>query len=119
MICLPVDSSTPSKKKDSVTLTCELSATDEVTGYEWVHVTYDLNGTEQAETIFSGPTVNIDTALEENRGEWVCRFYGKEGMLGNVTHHLHLMSKLNSRENIFMIIRPDRVQNCYAYYTIS
>lgn len=83
-----------SQKKDSVLLTCQLSDTSEVTDYEWVHVTYDLNGTKSVGPVQKGKTLSIK-ATEENRGEWACHFYRKDGILGNVTYHVQLMSKFS------------------------
>ncbi|KAF7226956.1 transcript variant X4 [Nothobranchius furzeri] len=69
-----------SKKKGSVGLTCQLSDASEVTKYEWVHATYDLNGTKS-----DGPILKEQTIYPEHGGEWTCQYYGKEGFLGNVT----------------------------------
>lgn len=91
-VFLSVDSSL-SKKKDSVTLTCQLSDASEVTDYEWVHVTYDINGTQSVGSIQKGKTLNIDQGSEENWGEWTCRFSSKVGVLGNVTYQVQQMSK--------------------------
>lgn len=75
--------------KDSVALTCQMTDASEVTGYEWVQVTYDLN-----DTMSEGPVVKGQTlTLKENWGEWTCRYFGKEGLLGNVTTHVQMMSK--------------------------
>ncbi|XP_034730133.1 contactin-2-like [Etheostoma cragini] len=84
-----------SKKTGSVTLTCQLTDTSKVTDYEWVHVIYDLNGTQSVRSIQKGNTLSISKASEENQGEWTCRFYGKEGILGNVTYHIQTMSHLS------------------------
>lgn len=84
-------------------LTCQLSDTSEVTDYEWVRVTYDPNGTQSFETIQKGNKLSISVS-EEIQGEWTCRFYGRGGILGNVTHHIQLMSKLSLSmlyENMF------------------
>ncbi|XP_047454395.1 lymphocyte activation gene 3 protein-like [Mugil cephalus] len=85
-----------SQKKNSVALTCELSDASEVTEYEWVHVIYDLNNTQSISDVRKGKTLSIKGS-EENFGEWTCRFSGKEGILGNVTHHLQLMSGLSGK----------------------
>ncbi|XP_039973495.1 hemicentin-2-like isoform X2 [Xiphias gladius] len=99
LIVAKIDSSVPSKKKGSVTLTCQLSDASEVTDYEWVHVTYDLNGTQSVGFIQKGKTLSISQGSEENQGEWACRFSGKEGILGNVTYHVQLMSGLNGQKS--------------------
>ena len=93
MFFLTVDSSVPSKKKGSMMLTCQLSDVSQVTNYEWLQVTYDLNGTQKVEFIQKGKTLSIDQGSEKNQGEWACRFSGKEGILGNVTYHIQVMSK--------------------------
>ncbi|KAM7383294.1 hypothetical protein PAMP_002960 [Pampus punctatissimus] len=89
----------PSKKKASVTLTCNLTDESEVTDYEWVHMTYDLNGTQSVGSIQKGKTLSISKVSDENWGEWTCHFYGKEGILGNVTYHLQLMSGLSGKKS--------------------
>lgn len=78
-----------------MTLTCQLTDSSEVTDYEWVHVVYDLNGTQSVGSIQKGKTLSISKVSEENMGEWTCLFYGKEGILGNVTYHIQLMSKFS------------------------
>ncbi|XP_056236256.1 lymphocyte activation gene 3 protein-like [Seriola aureovittata] len=99
LVVAKIDSSVLSKKKDSVTLTCQLSDTSEVTDYEWVHVTYDINGTQSVESIQKGKTLSISQVSEENWGEWVCRFTSKDGILGNVTYHAQLMSGLKGQKS--------------------
>ncbi|KAF7670152.1 hypothetical protein LDENG_00050160 [Lucifuga dentata] len=92
LIVAKIDSNISSKKRSSVTLTCHLSDPREVTEYEWVHVTYDLNGTQFVRSIQKDKEkeLTISKMSEENFGEWTCRFYGKFGILGNVTYQLHL-----------------------------
>ncbi|XP_044064948.1 lymphocyte activation gene 3 protein-like [Siniperca chuatsi] len=92
LVVAKIDSSIPSKKTGSVTLTCQLTDPSEVIDYEWVHVVYDLNGTQSVGSIQKGKTLSITKVSEDNWGEWACRFYGKEGILGNVTYHIQLMS---------------------------
>lgn len=93
LFALPVVSSIAQKTKHPVTLTCQLTDESEVTDYEWVHVVYNHNNTPSAEFIQKGKTLTINTASEKNQGEWVCRFYGGEGILGNVTYHLQQLSE--------------------------
>ncbi|TDH11641.1 hypothetical protein EPR50_G00063060 [Perca flavescens] len=88
-----------SKKTGSVTLTCQLTDTSKVINYEWVNVIYDLNGTQSVRSIQKGKTLIISKVSEENQGEWTCRFYGKEGILGNVTYHIQLMSGLSGQKS--------------------
>ncbi|XP_067457287.1 lymphocyte activation gene 3 protein-like [Thunnus thynnus] len=99
LVVAKIDSTTPSKKKASMTLTCQLTDESEVTEYEWVHVTYDLNGTQSVESIQNGKTLSIGKVSDENWGEWACRFYGKEGILGNVTYNVQLMSGLSGKKS--------------------
>ncbi|XP_040900178.1 lymphocyte activation gene 3 protein-like [Toxotes jaculatrix] len=98
LVVAKIESSITSKKKGSMALTCQLSDTSEVTNYEWVHVTYDLNGTQSVESVQKGKILNISQESEANRGEWVCRFSGKEGILGNVTYHVQLMSGVSGQK---------------------
>ncbi|XP_068998594.1 lymphocyte activation gene 3 protein-like [Embiotoca jacksoni] len=87
------------KKKDSMTLTCQLTDTSEITEYEWLQVIYDLNGTESVGPVLKGKTLIISKVSEEKWGEWTCRFYGKEGILGNITYHAHQMSGLSGHKS--------------------
>lgn len=88
-----------SQEKDSVTLTCQLTDTSEVIKYEWVYVTYDLNGTESVVSVHKQNPLTISEVSEESWGEWTCRFYGNKGLLGNVTHHIPLMSGLSGEKS--------------------
>ncbi|KAK2844742.1 hypothetical protein Q5P01_011401 [Channa striata] len=99
LVVAKIDSSISSKKKGSMTLKCQLSDESEITDYEWFRVTYDLNGNKSAESIQKGKTLIISEMPEENNGEWSCLFYGKEGILGNVTHHVQLMSGLSGKKS--------------------
>ncbi|KAM9723523.1 lymphocyte activation gene 3 protein [Menidia menidia] len=76
------------KKRDSVMLTCQVTDSSEIKEYEWVHVTYDLNGTESAGPVQKGQTVT----LKNSWGGWTCRYYGRDGVLGNVTYQVPMMS---------------------------
>lgn len=78
----------------SVILTCDLSDDTEVTGYEWVHLTYDFNGTLSESSVHQGKDLRINTAAEINSGGWTCRFYGDHGILGNVTYSIPVISHL-------------------------
>ncbi|KAK5861782.1 hypothetical protein PBY51_017232 [Eleginops maclovinus] len=95
LVVAKIVSSTPLKKTGSVTLTCQLTDAKGVTDYEWVHVVSDLNGSQSVQSVQKGNTLSIDTTSEENQGEWACRFYGKDGVLGNVTYHNQMMSGLS------------------------
>ncbi|KAM4601514.1 lymphocyte activation gene 3 protein [Polymixia lowei] len=83
-----------STRRAPATLSCDLSDPSEVTNYEWAHVTFDLNGTQSVTSIQEGKVLKFNSATEENAGEWTCRFYGKKGILGNVTYHIHQIGGL-------------------------
>lgn len=89
---LTVDISLPAYKADSVTLTCRLTDTSEVTRYEWVHPDFDRTANRSVTSTHAGKELTVDKRSGENQGEWTCRFYGEQGLLGNVTHHVTLMS---------------------------
>ncbi|XP_035259450.1 hemicentin-1-like [Anguilla anguilla] len=94
LVTAQVRSAAPVKPNAPVTLTCELSDDTGVTGYEWVQVTYDSNGTQSATPKQWTKTLRIPKMTEEHSGEWVCRYSGKQGILGNVTYHFQVMSHL-------------------------
>ncbi|XP_068179482.1 lymphocyte activation gene 3 protein-like [Antennarius striatus] len=98
LVVAKIDSSTLSHKQGSVTLTCLLTDTTEITRYEWVHVVYDISGSQSVVSIQSGKTLQISKISAAAQGEWICRFYGKEGMLGNISYHFPLMSGLFEHE---------------------
>ncbi|KAL0985111.1 hypothetical protein UPYG_G00153030 [Umbra pygmaea] len=79
-------------QKTPATLTCHLSNTSEVTDYEWVQVNSDPNNTQSVSSFQKGRVLKINKETDRNSGQWVCRFYGKQGVLGNVTYHIPLMS---------------------------
>lgn len=89
-----VDISLPANKADSVTMTCQLTDASEVTRYEWVHRHLHHSSNQSVTSTHSGKELTIDKTSGENQGEWTCRFYGKQGVLGNVTHHMTVMSTL-------------------------
>ncbi|CAK6966220.1 lymphocyte activation gene 3 protein-like [Scomber scombrus] len=99
LVVAKIDSSTPSKTKAAVTLTCQLTDASDVTDYEWVRVTYDINGTQSVGPIQKGKTISISRESDEKWGEWACRFYGKEGILGNITYHVPLMAGLTGQKS--------------------
>lgn len=73
-----------------VTLTCRLSDTSEVTGYDWVREVHSDGGVQSARVIQRGKFLRVSNMSE---AAWTCRYYGKEGILGNVTHNAPQMSK--------------------------
>ncbi|KAM8871158.1 lymphocyte activation gene 3 protein [Spinachia spinachia] len=95
LVVAQVHISIPSQNAGSVLLTCHLTDTSGVTSYEWVRVLYDLNGSRSVGPILRGKSLSISTMSERNQGEWVCRFYGSDGLLGNVTYHIQQMSGLS------------------------
>lgn len=87
-----------------MTLDCQLTDTSDVTHYEWVHVAYDNKGTRSFGTILKGKLLTLNTISEEKQGEWTCRFYGKQGVLGNVTDHIPLMSEFSPLDFFLFVI---------------
>ncbi|XP_030641333.1 lymphocyte activation gene 3 protein [Chanos chanos] len=79
-------------RNGSRTLTCHLSNASEVTAYEWLRVTYDVNGTQTVTPAGKSKVMTIPKVTETDIGEWVCCFSGKQGILGNATYHLHMIS---------------------------
>lgn len=98
---LTVDRSISSDKRGSMTLKCQLTDTSDVTDYEWVHVAYDNEGTRSFGTILKGKLLRLNKMSEEKQGEWTCRFYGKQGVLGNVTDHIPLTSEFSPLDFFF------------------
>ncbi|XP_055019793.1 lymphocyte activation gene 3 protein isoform X2 [Boleophthalmus pectinirostris] len=74
--------------KEAVELTCRLSDPSAVTKYKWIYTTFDLNGTEFTASVQTGQRVTVS---QTSGGQWTCLFYGQQGLLGNVTHHIHNM----------------------------
>lgn len=79
-------------KAGSVTMTCQLTDTSEVAHYEWVHRDFDHGGNPSVVSIHKGKNLEITQTSGDDKGEWTCRFYGKQGILGNVTHRIAVMS---------------------------
>lgn len=73
-------------------MTCQLTDTSEVTHYEWVHQDFDHSGNLAVVSIHKGKDLTVAKMSGDDKGEWTCRFYGKQGILGNVTHHMAVMS---------------------------
>lgn len=90
--CFVFFSVVQAKRKGFVMLTCQLTDTSQDTEYEWVPAKYDLNGTLTEGRIQRGQSF----VMEDNWDEVTCRYYGKQGLLGNVTHHHQVMSKFSS-----------------------
>lgn len=84
-----LSSNTEGKK----TLTCHISNTSHVTDYEWIHVEYRVNNTQTFTSIKKSASKVLVISKEKHLGEWVCRFYNHQQLLGNVTYHLQMMSE--------------------------
>jgi len=86
-------SSSSSSGNGPVTLTCHLSNSDQITSYEWLRVTYGPNDTQTVTSVQKTNSFRIKQVTEEHAGEWMCRYYGKQGFLGNVTYQFHIMGR--------------------------
>lgn len=90
-----VDSSGQSNRRGGpVTLTCHLSDTSEVTHYDWVReVPSDSGGggVQSVGVVKRGKILNVSNV---SNALWTCQYYGKKGLLGNVTYYTPQMSKL-------------------------
>ncbi|XP_065126181.2 uncharacterized protein [Paramisgurnus dabryanus] len=82
--------SSSSSKTGQMSLTCHLSDPSQVTSYEWLHVTYGINDTQTMTLVTKSKILRIQKLTEQEIGEWVCRYYGKDGFLGNVTYQIHM-----------------------------
>ncbi|KAI7807036.1 lymphocyte activation gene 3 protein-like [Triplophysa rosa] len=80
-----------SSSKGQMTLTCHLSNFSQVTSYEWLRVIYGVNNTQTVTSVSTSKSLKIPKVSEQDIGEWVCRYNGKDGLLGNVTYQLHMM----------------------------
>ncbi|KAG9344942.1 hypothetical protein JZ751_009482 [Albula glossodonta] len=70
LVTAQVRSMVPVKPNAPVTLTCDVSNDTGVTGYEWVRVTYNLNGTQTVNEKQKSKTLKIQKMTEEFSGEW-------------------------------------------------
>ncbi|XP_063054346.1 hemicentin-2-like [Engraulis encrasicolus] len=98
LVTAQVLSSLPSKKSSGLTLTCQLSNDREVTIYEWLRVNYDNASVATITSLGEGRTLKLPVVTTDDIGEWVCRYHGRNGPLGNVTYHLQLMGGLEAGE---------------------
>lgn len=57
---------------------------------------YGPNDTQTVTSVQKTKSFRIQEVNEKDVGEWVCRYYGKQGILGNVTYELHVMGRLSS-----------------------
>lgn len=99
-------------------LSCQLSDPSEVTDYEWVHVSYDINGTESVGPVQEGQTIPV----KEDFGEWTCRYLGENGLLGNVTTQVHLMGKTHNKYELHMeagFISTGKSHSLFSFFFFS
>lgn len=87
-----------------MTLTCHLSNSSQVNSYEWLRVSYGVNSTQTLTSVSKVNSLKIPKVSEQDNGEWVCRYYGKEGLLGNVTYQLHMMGMSKNELVILKIL---------------
>ncbi|KAG7336020.1 hypothetical protein KOW79_000713 [Hemibagrus wyckioides] len=87
-----------SHKNGKTTLTCRISSTSQVTNYEWIHVEYGVSDTQIFTSVQNSSSKMLSIPKEKHLGEWVCRFYNKQQLLGNVTYHLQMMSGLEGKQ---------------------
>lgn len=97
LVVAKIESSGQSNRggRGPVTLTCRLSDTSEVTGYDWVREVHSEGGVQSAAVIQRGKFLRVSNMSE---AAWTCRYYGKEGILGNVTHNAPQMSGLSGQK---------------------
>uniref|UniRef100_A0A8C6UJE1 Ig-like domain-containing protein n=1 Tax=Neogobius melanostomus TaxID=47308 RepID=A0A8C6UJE1_9GOBI len=91
----PVEVEVLSRNEASLTLTCQLSDTSDVTEYEWIYTASDLSGNRFIASVQKGRTVTLS---QESEGQWTCRFSGEQGVLGNVTYNIQHMSSGNEEK---------------------
>uniref|UniRef100_A0A4W4H880 Ig-like domain-containing protein n=1 Tax=Electrophorus electricus TaxID=8005 RepID=A0A4W4H880_ELEEL len=85
-----------SSRSDNVVLTCDLSNASQVTDYEWLRSTYDINATQTLTSVQksrSNSLTILNAEVKDQEG-WVCRYYEQQRLLGNVTFHMQMMSGL-------------------------
>uniref|UniRef100_A0A8C2FGU6 Ig-like domain-containing protein n=1 Tax=Cyprinus carpio TaxID=7962 RepID=A0A8C2FGU6_CYPCA len=82
-----------SSSSGPVTLTCHLSNSSQITSYEWLRVTYGPNNTQTVTSVRKTKSYRIQEVTEKDAGEWMCRYYGEQGVLGNVTYQIHVMGR--------------------------
>ncbi|XP_027005833.2 neural cell adhesion molecule 2-like [Tachysurus fulvidraco] len=87
-----------SNKNGKMTLTCRISSTSQVTDYEWIHVEYSVNDTQIFTSVQKSTSKVLSVQKEKQFGEWVCRFYNKQQLLGNATYQPHIMSGLEGKQ---------------------
>ncbi|KTG34952.1 hypothetical protein cypCar_00022045 [Cyprinus carpio] len=91
--------SSSSSGNGPVTLSCHLSNSSHITSYEWLRVNYGPNDTQTVTSVQKTKSFRIKEVNEKDAGEWVCRYYGEQGVLGNVTYELHVMGAVKSENS--------------------
>ncbi|XP_051575889.1 uncharacterized protein LOC127453509 [Myxocyprinus asiaticus] len=110
LVVTQVQSSSASSRHGPVTLTCHLSDSSGITSYEWLRVTYGVNNTQTVTFVKKSKDLRIQKVTEKDIGEWVCRYYGRQGVLGNITYQLHMTGALmgesesSSGNNVAMVM---------------
>lgn len=92
-LCKCVSAVLSSHKNGKTTLTCRISSTSQVTNYEWIHVEYGVNDNQIFTSVQNSSSKMLSIPKEKLLGEWVCRFYNNQQLLGNATYHLQMMSE--------------------------
>ncbi|XP_017555813.1 lymphocyte activation gene 3 protein [Pygocentrus nattereri] len=83
-------------RSGQMTLTCDISDTNQVTQYEWLRLDSGENATHTLTPLQKSKSkaFTIPKGEANNLGGWVCRFYSQQRLLGNVTYHQEMMSSL-------------------------
>lgn len=92
-LCNCVSAVVSSDRNGKTTLTCRISNPTQVTSYEWIHVEYGVNDTQTFTSVQKSTSKVLSIPKEKQLGEWVCRFYNQQQLLGNATYHLQMMSE--------------------------
>ncbi|XP_060776571.1 uncharacterized protein LOC132886047 [Neoarius graeffei] len=87
-----------SNRNGKTTLTCHISSTSQVTSYEWIHVENDVNGNQTFTSVQKSTSKVLSIPKTKRQGKWVCRFYNQQQLLGNVTYHQQVMSRLEGQQ---------------------
>ncbi|KAL4616763.1 lymphocyte activation gene 3 protein [Arapaima gigas] len=88
---------TGGSKNTPTTLTCQLSDTTGIISYQWVWVT-NLNGIQTVTPFHWEKTVTVAKMQSRGPGQCLCRYSGKQGILGNATYHLPFTSALEGQK---------------------
>ncbi|XP_026140070.1 lymphocyte activation gene 3 protein [Carassius auratus] len=99
LVVARVLSSSSSSGNGPMSLSCHLSNPSQITSYEWLRVNYGPNDTRTVSSVQKTKSVRIQEVSEKDAGEWVCRYYGEQGVLGSVTYELHVMGAVKSENS--------------------